>query len=74
VVRPTLRSIDGRVVIPHYVFGNESRQPFFPSGYPWQCIGQVFAWTDPNNANWSWSGSGALVTHNIILTAGHVAP
>lgn len=74
VVRPSLRSLKGKVVLPHYVFGNDARQPFFPWGYPWQCIGRVFAWTDPNNPNWSWSGSGALVTHNTILTAGHVAP
>lgn len=73
-VRPTLRSLKGNVVKPLYVFGNDARQPFFPSGYPWQCIGRVFAWTDPSNPNWSWSGSGALVTHNTILTAGHVAP
>lgn len=74
IIRPTLRSISGNRVIPHYVFGNDVRQPFYPSGYPWQCIGRVFAWTDPSNPNWSWSGSGALVAHNTILTAGHVAP
>lgn len=74
VVRPSLRSLKGKVIKPHYVFGNDDRQPFYPSGYPWQCIGRVFAWTDPSNPNWSWSGSAALVTHNTILTAGHVAP
>jgi len=74
VVRPSLRSLKGKVIKPHYVFGNDDRQPFHPSGYPWQCIGRVFAWTDPSNPNWAWSGSAALVTHNTILTAGHVAP
>jgi V8-like Glu-specific endopeptidase len=73
VIRPTMRRINGRRVRPLYVFGNDDRQPFFPSGYPWQCIGRVFAWTDPSGS-WSWWGSGALVTHNTILTAGHVAP
>jgi V8-like Glu-specific endopeptidase len=74
IIRPTLRRLNGHRVRPHYVFGSDARQPFFPSGYPWQCIGRVFAWTDPSSPNWSWSGSGALVTHNTILTAGHVAP
>lgn len=74
IIRPTLRRINGNRVRPHYVFGNDVRQPFYPSGYPWQCIGRVFAWTDPSNPNWQWSGSGTLVTHNTILTAGHVAP
>ncbi|MDE2060641.1 MAG: trypsin-like serine protease [candidate division NC10 bacterium] len=74
IIRANLRRINGRRVRPHYVFGNDDRQPFFPSGYPWQCIGRVFAWTDPSNPNWAWSGSGALVTRNTILTAGHVAP
>ena len=74
LVRPTLRRVKGRRVRPHYVFGNDARTPFYPSGYPWQAIGRIFVWTDPTNPNWSWSGSAALVTHNTILTAGHVAP
>ncbi|MDQ2753032.1 MAG: S1 family peptidase, partial [Bacteroidota bacterium] len=74
VIVPSLRRLNGRRVKPHYVFGNDDRQTFYPSGYPWQCIGRVFVWTDPSNPNWSWSGSAALVTHNTILTAGHVAP
>ena len=73
-VPATLRRLNGRRVQPHYVFGNDDRTPFYPSGYPWQCIGRVFVWTDPRNPNWSWSGSAALVAHNTILTAGHVAP
>jgi V8-like Glu-specific endopeptidase len=72
--RPTMRRMNGRRVRPTYVFGNDDRVPFYPTGYPWQCIGRVFVWTDPSNPNWQWSGSGALVRHNTILTAGHVAP
>jgi V8-like Glu-specific endopeptidase len=74
VERTTLRRLNGNRVRPSYVFGPDARQPFYPWGYPWQCIGRVFTWTDPSNPNWTWSGSGALVTHNTILTAGHVAP
>lgn len=74
LVRPSMRRLKGRRVRPHYVFGNDARIPFYPTGYPWQAIGRIFVWTDPSNPNWSWSGSAALVTHNTILTAGHVAP
>ncbi len=74
LIRPIMRRINGNRVCPHYVFGNDDRQTFFPWGYPWQCIGRVFAWTDPSNPNWQWWGTGALVTRNTILTAGHVAP
>ena len=59
---------------PLYIFGNDVRQPFFPSGYPWQCIGKVFAWNDPYSFQWSWTGTGVLVSHNTVLTASHVVP
>ncbi len=70
-----MRSIKGNRVIPAYgVFGNDDRQVFYPSGYPWQCVGRVFTWEDASQASWSWSGSGVLVGSRVLLTAGHVVP
>jgi V8-like Glu-specific endopeptidase len=74
ITRPTLRRINGRQVRPLFVYGNDARIPFQPSGYPWQCIGRVFVWQNPSDPGPAWSGAGTLVTHNTILTAGHVAP
>ena len=34
LIRPTMRRLNGRRVKPNYVFGNDDRQPFYPSGYP----------------------------------------
>jgi V8-like Glu-specific endopeptidase len=73
--RTLLRTIKGRIVRPTYgVFGADDRQPFYPSGYPWQCIGRVFTWTDSTQPNWSFYGSGVLVGPRHVLTAGHLAP
>jgi hypothetical protein len=76
IVRPTLRRNNGKRLHPHgFIWGgNDVRQPFFPSGYPWQCIGRVFAYADPYSFKWSWSGTGALVGPNTVLTASHVVP
>jgi V8-like Glu-specific endopeptidase len=71
---PMMRRANGKRVRPLYIFGNDVRQPFFPSGYPWQCIGKVFAWNDPYSFQWSWTGTGVLVSHNTVLTASHVVP
>ena len=56
------------------VFGGEDRQVYYPSGYPWQCVGRVFAWNDASGASWAWSGSAVLVGPRVVLTAGHVVP
>jgi V8-like Glu-specific endopeptidase len=50
------------------------RQPFYPSGYPWQCIGRLFVWSDATLPNWSSWGSATLVGDRSILTAGHMVP
>jgi V8-like Glu-specific endopeptidase len=55
------------------VFGADDRLVYYPSGYPWHCVGKVYAWTDPT-AGPSWSGSGVLVGPRLALTAGHVVP
>lgn len=70
-----LRTIKGRAIRPAYgVFGSDDRVPYYPSGYPWQCIGRVFTWTDSSQPGWSFYGSGVLVGSRHVLTAGHVAP
>lgn len=74
IARPMMRRANGKRVRPLYIFGNDVRQPFFPSGYPWQCIGKIFAYNDPYSFDWSWTGTGVLVSHNTVLTASHVVP
>lgn len=73
--RPLLRTVDGRLVEPHYgVFGGDDRRVYYPQGYPWRCIGRVFTWTDASSPNWSFYGSGVLVGPRHVLCAGHLAP
>jgi V8-like Glu-specific endopeptidase len=69
-----MRRRDGRRVRPHFIFGPDSRQPFFPTGYPLQCIGRLFVWNDASNPNWWVSGTATLVGKNVIVTAGHLMP
>jgi V8-like Glu-specific endopeptidase len=73
--QPLLQKLDGRLVEPHYgVFGADNRQVYYPSGYPWTCVGKVFVWNNFANPNPSWSASAVLIGNRVILTAGHVAP
>jgi len=73
--RPTIRRKNGRIIEPYYgVYGADDRRVFWPSGYPWRCIGRVFTWNAWGTPGWSWSGSGVLVGPRHVLTAGHVAP
>jgi len=67
---------NGKRIYPNgFIWNNvDVRQPFFPSGYPLQCIGRIFVYTDPGSFNWSSSGTGALVGPNTVLTASHVVP
>jgi hypothetical protein len=56
------------------VFGNDDRQVYYPSGYPWHCVGRIFAWNDLNASSPSWWGSGVLIGPRVVLTAGHIVP
>jgi V8-like Glu-specific endopeptidase len=56
------------------VYPPDERAVFYPSGYPWNCIGKVYAWNNAS-ATWpAWSGSGVLIGDRIVLTAGHNVP
>jgi V8-like Glu-specific endopeptidase len=69
-----VRARDGRIVRPDSVFGSDGRQVYYPSGYPWTCVGRIFAWNDFSKPNPAWSGSGVLIGGRVVLTAGHVVP
>lgn len=70
IIRPRMRRKQGKTLHPHgYIWGTDVRQPFFPSGYPWQCIGRL----DVFGNQWT-VGTGALVGRNTVLTASHVVP
>lgn len=74
-LRPTIRRKTGKTLHPHgYIWGTDVRQPFFPSGYPWQCIGRLDVWDNPYSFVPSSFGTGALVGPNIVLTASHMVP
>jgi len=73
--RVLMKRLNGRLVEPHYgVFGSDDRQVYYPSGYPWVCVGRVFVWNDFSKPDWSWYGSAVLIGGRVILTAGHVVP
>ncbi len=78
VERTVLRRINGRMVVPTdsgRVYGEyPARMPFYPSGYPWRCIGRLFVWADASSPNWSSYGSAALIGTRAILTAAHMVP
>ncbi len=73
--KPLMRRIDGRKFDPHYgVFGPDNRQVYYPSGYPWTCVGKILVWNDFSQPYPAWSGSGVLIGGRVVLTAGHMAP
>ena len=51
-------------------FGNDDRIPYYPTGYPWHCIGKI----EVNADGVGTSGSGTLVGKDLVLTARHVVP
>lgn len=73
--RALMRRIDGRKVVPHYgVFGSDDRVVYYPSGYPWSCVGKILVWDDFSQPYPAWSGSGVLIGGRVVLTCGHMAP
>ncbi len=75
-MRPPMRRINGRLIEPYYgVYGPDDRQVYYPSDYPWRCVGRVFVWTNwASGGSWDWWGSGVLVGPRHVMTAGHVCP
>ena len=71
-----MRRINGKQIEPYYgVYGADDRRVYYPSPYPWRCIGRIFTWTNwAGGGGWTWWGSGALVGPRHVLTAGHVCP
>jgi hypothetical protein len=78
VDRVLLRRRNGQLVLPTdtgRAYGQyPARRPFYPSSYPWHCIGRLFVWADARAANWSSYGSAVLIGSRAILTAGHMVP
>lgn len=65
------RNAKGKRVIPTgsldaLFFGPDNRQPYYPSPYPWNCIGRL------ETGSGAAIGSAALVGRDLVLTARHV--
>ena len=50
----SLRRFKGRRVIPSpgcaaHIFNGESRAEYYPTGYPWHCIGKLHVWSNAAN-------------------------
>lgn len=74
--RKRMRTFDGRSVTPvneEFIYGPEDRHIYYPSGYPWQCIGKVDIYPNGESDNPTEWGSGVLIGDRLVLTAGHVA-
>ncbi len=75
----SLRRFKGRRVIPSqgcaaHIFNGESRAEYYPTGYPWHCIGKLHVWSNAANPSWDWVATGVLVGGNVVLTASHAFP
>jgi V8-like Glu-specific endopeptidase len=74
----SLRRFDGRKVTPvnnqSFIYGGDQRQVYYPSGYPWTCIGKVDVYPNATAENPTEWGSGVLIGDRLVLTAGHVPP
>jgi V8-like Glu-specific endopeptidase len=74
--RRQMRRFDGRSITPlnqTFLYGPDDRHVYYPSGYPWQCIGKVDIYPNATSSNPTKWGSGVLIGDRILLTAGHVA-
>jgi V8-like Glu-specific endopeptidase len=60
------------MVVPEFVYGaNDDRQVYYPSTWPWFLVGLIDVF---KYGSLVWSGCGALVGTNVVLTASHVVP
>jgi V8-like Glu-specific endopeptidase len=66
-----LRRRNGAPVMPHFVVGSDDRAVFYPSSWPWFCIGRIIVWMGGALLG---SATGALVGRNVVLTSSHVVP
>jgi V8-like Glu-specific endopeptidase len=57
-----------------FIYGSDDRAVFYPSGYPWHCIGKVDVFPSATAENPTSWGSGVLIGDRLVLTAGHVPP
>lgn len=72
-----LRRRNGKAVVPNFVIGNDDRQIFYPNTWPWFCTGRIdvsVKYSDTLGYQSIWSGTGALVGKNVVLTASHLVP
>ena len=72
-----LRGPGGRRIVPTndtFLYGPDDRVVFYPSGYPWNCIGKVDVYPSADADNPTSWGSGVLIGDRLVLTAGHVPP
>jgi V8-like Glu-specific endopeptidase len=76
--RRYLRGADGRRITPvnnqSFIYGPDDRTVFYPTGYPWHCIGKVDVYPNAKAENPTSWGSGVLIGDRLVLTAGHVPP
>ncbi len=72
--QPVLRSREGKEFMLEALFPPENRRVFFPSGYPWHCIGRLFVWRNAGAINWDVSGTAVLVGSRVVLTCSHLMP
>ncbi len=70
-VRQAMQRMNGRPIDPLYVFGADNRVAYRDSSWPWGLVGKIFAGAGNQTL---WTGSGALIWNNIVVTAGHVVP
>ena len=76
--RSFLRRRNGQLVVADLIYGGkDDRQVFSPDLWPWNLAGRIDVWCkypEMSDSLYLWSGTGALVGDNVVLTASHVVP
>jgi V8-like Glu-specific endopeptidase len=77
ISRPLHRP-DGTRITPvanqSFIYGADDRAVFYPSGYPWHCLGRVDVYPNATSDTPTEWGSGVLIGDRLVLTAGHIPP